>query len=344
MSKWSTFLKRKDIEISVKRYLIDAMGHMALGLFSSLLIGTILNTLGTKLGLSFLTDVLWPISRDMSGAAIGVAIAYALKAPPLVLFSSVITGAAGNSMGGPAGAFITVLIATEIGKIVSKETKVDIIVTPATTVFTGVFIGSTIGPIIASGMNVLGSFIMYATTLQPFLMGIFLSVVMGMILTLPISSAAISMMLALSGLAGGAATAGCTAQMIGFAVMSYKENGWGGLVAQSLGTSMLQVPNIIRNWKIWIPPILASAITGPISTTVFKMENTPIGAGMGTSGLVGQFGTFQAMSAQGVPFLTILIKIILLHFILPAILTLIFSTILRKIHWIKENDLTLDLG
>ncbi len=344
MGKREGIFKRKNIEISAKRYLIDAMGHMALGLFSSLLIGTILNTLGSKLGITFLSEVLWPISRDMTGAAIGVAVAYALKAPPLVLFSSVVTGAAGNAMGGPAGAFIAVLIATECGKIVSKETKVDILVTPGVTVFVGVFIGSTIGPYIAKMMTALGDFIMYATTLQPFLMGIIVSVVMGMVLTLPISSAALAMMLSLGGLAGGASTAGCAAQMVGFAVMSYKENGFGGLVAQGLGTSMLQVPNIIRNPLIWIPPTLASAITGPLATMVFKMQNTPIGSGMGTSGFVGQFGTYQAMSEAGVPAQTIFIYIAILHFVLPAILTLFFAKIMRKMGWIRNNDLKLDLG
>ena len=344
MAKKESFLKRKNIEISVKRYLIDAMGHMALGLFSSLLIGTILNTLGSKLGISFLSEVLWPISRDMTGAAIGVAVAYALKAPPLVLFSSVVTGAAGNAMGGPAGAFIAVLVATECGKLVSKETKVDILVTPGVTVFVGVFIGSTVGPYIARMMTALGDFIMYATTLQPFLMGIIISVVMGMVLTLPISSAALSMMLSLGGLAGGAATAGCAAQMVGFAVMSFRENGFGGLVAQGLGTSMLQVPNIIRNWRIWIPPTLASAITGPIATMVFKMQNTPIGSGMGTSGFVGQFGTYQAMSEAGVSAQMIFLYIAILHFILPAILTLFFSNIMRRLGWIQSEDLKLDLG
>lgn len=339
-----TFLKRKNIEISVRRYLIDAMGHMALGLFSSLLIGTILNTIGSKLGWSFLTETLWPISRDMTGAAIGVAVAYALKAPPLVLFSSVVTGAAGNAMGGPAGSFIAVLVATECGKIVSKETKVDILITPGVTVFVGVFVGSTVGPYISEMMKALGDLIMYATTLQPFLMGIILSVVMGMVLTLPISSAALAMMLSLGGLAGGAATAGCCAQMVGFAVMSYKENGWGGLVAQGMGTSMLQVPNIIRNWKIWIPPTLASAITGPLATSVFKMQNTPIGSGMGTSGFVGQFGTYQAMSEAGVSPTTIFLYIGILHLLLPAVLTLFFAKILRKMGWIKGNDLKLDLG
>ena len=291
----SDFLKRKGVEISFQRYFVDAMSSMALGLFSSLLIGTILNTIGSKFGISFLTEILWPLSRDMTGAAIGVAVAYSLKAPPLVLFSSVVVGAAGNQVGGAAGAFVAVLIATEVGKVFSKETKVDIIVTPSVTILTGTFIAYAVGPYISNAMVEIGKFLMYATTLNPFLMGIIISVVMGIILTLPISSAALSVMLSLSGLAGGASCAGCSAQMVGFAVMSYKENGLGGLVAQGLGTSMLQVPNIMKNWKIWIPPILASAITGPISTMVFKMENTPIGSGMGTSGLVGQFGTYQAM-------------------------------------------------
>lgn len=220
------FLKRKDIEISAKRYFIDAMGSMALGLFASLLIGTILNTIGQKLGITFLTEVVWPICKDMTGAAIGVAVAYALKAPPLVLFSSAVTGAAGYALGGPAGSYIAVLISTELGKLVSKETKVDILVTPAVTVVSGVFIGATVGPYIAALMTGLGNFIMYATTLRPFVMGILVSVVMGMVLTLPISSAALAMMLSLGGIAGGAATVGCSAQMVGFAVMSFKENGF----------------------------------------------------------------------------------------------------------------------
>lgn len=339
----ANFLKRKDVEISFQRYFIDAMGSMALGLFSSLLIGTILNMIGSRLNISFLTDVIAPITREMTGAAVGVSVAYALKAPPLVLFSSVVVGAAGNQMGGVAGAFVAVLISTEIGKLFSKETKVDIIVTPSVTILVGTFVAITIGPYISKGMEEIGKFLIYATTLNPFFMGIIISVVMGMILTLPISSAALSVMLSLSGLAGGAACAGCSAQMIGFAVMSYKENGLGGLVAQGLGTSMLQVPNIMKNWRIWIPSTLASAITGPLSTMVFKMENTPIGSGMGTSGFVGQFGTYQAMienHSQNMIF----VYIAILHFILPAIFTIIFSNILRKMGWIEKDDLKLDLG
>lgn len=338
------FLKRKNIEISAKRYFIDAMGSMALGLFASLLIGTILNSIGQKLGIVFLTDVVWPAARDLAGASIGVAVAYALKAPPLVLFSSAVTGASGYALGGPAGSYIAVLISTELGKAVSKETKIDILVTPAVTVLSGVFIGATVGPYIAALMTALGNFVMYATTLQPFLMGILVSVVMGMVLTLPISSAALAMMLSLAGIAGGAATVGCSAQMVGFAVMSYRENGFGGLVSQGLGTSMLQVPNIIKNWKIWIPPTLASAIIGPFSTMVFKMENTPMGSGMGTSGLVGQFGTFQAMSEAGVSGSSILMYILILHIIAPAILTLLIAQPMRKMGWIKPENLKLDLG
>lgn len=338
-----SFLKRKNIEISVKRYLIDAMGIMAQGLFASLLIGTILNTLGTKLNIPFLSETVWPIAKDMTGAAIGAAVAYGLQAPPLVIFASTISGAAGNALGGPAGAFVATILGAEFGKLVSKETKLDIIVTPAVTILVGVLVGSVVGPAVNAFMTATGELIMYATTLQPFLMGIIVSVIVGMVLTLPISSAALCMMLSLSGIAGGAAAAGCCAQMVGFAVMSFKENGWGGLAAQGIGTSMLQVPNIVRNWKIWIPPTLVAAITGPISTMVFKMECTPMGAGMGTSGFVGQFGTLEAMEAAGKGGAQMWIAILLVHFIIPAVLTPIVCNILRKIGWIKEGDLKLDL-
>lgn len=337
------FLKRKNIEISVQRYLIDALSFMALGLFSSLLIGTIFNTLGEKLGIPFLSEVIWPIARDMTGPAIGVAVAYGLGAPPLVLFASTLTGAAGNALGGPVAAFIASVVGAELGKMVSKETKVDIIVTPSVTIITGVLIGTLIGPGVAKFMTGLGNLIMYATTLQPFFMGMLVSVIMGITLTLPISSAAICMMLGLGGIAGGAATVGCCAQMVGFAVMSFKENGWGGLVAQGLGTSMLQVPNIVKNWKIWIPTILTSAILGPLSTIVFKMENVAIGAGMGTSGFVGQFGTMTAMEAVGKGGSTMYIYIIILHFVLPAILATLICNFLRKKNWIKDGDLKINL-
>ena len=342
-NKLKNFLKRKNIEISVERYLIDAMSHMALGLFASLLVGTILNTMGNWLGITFLTETIWPIAKEMTGPAIGVAVAYGLKAPSFVLFASTITGAAGDALGGPVGAFIAALIGAEFGKLVSGETKIDLIVTPTVTIVTGVFIGSLIGPGIARFMTGLGQMIMYATTLQPFWMGILVSVLVGMALTLPISSAAICMMLGLEGLAAGAATAGCCAQMIGFAVMSFKENGWGGLMAQGIGTSMLQIPNIVRNWKIWIPPTLAGAITGPIATLLFKMENTPMGAGMGTAGFVGQFGTITAMTEAGKGGPKAYLYILILHFILPGVLSLLIAAPLRKWGWIREGDLELDI-
>ncbi len=337
------FLKRKNIEFTVQRYLIDAMSYMALGLFASLIVGTILNTLGDKLGIVFFTDVLWPIAQKMTGPAIGVAVAYGLQAPPLVLFSSVLTGAAGGELGGPVGAFLAAVVGAEFGKMVHKETKLDIIVTPAVTIILGVLMGRLAGPGVAALMTGLGEMIMYATTFQPIPMGIIISVLMGIILTLPISSAAIAIMLSLGGLAAGAATVGCCAQMIGFAVMSYRDNGMAGLLAQGLGTSMLQMPNIVRNPRVWIPPIVTSAILGPIATYVLKIENIPIGAGMGTSGLVGQFGTIQAMEAIGRGGISLYLIILLMHFILPAILTLIIAGFLRRLGWIKDGDLKLDL-
>ena len=340
---FKAFLKRKDIEISVQRYLIDAMGSMAGGLFASLLIGTILNTIGVKLNIPFLSKVIWPIAKEMTGAAIGVAVAYSLKSPPFVLFASVITGTAGNVLGGPAGAFVASLIGAEFGKLVSKETKIDIILTPGVTIIVGVFIGSAIGPAIGSFMTGTGNLIMYATTLRPLLMGVLVSVIVGMVLTLPISSAALCMMLGLSGLAGGAATAGCCAQMVGFASMSYKENGWGGIAAQGIGTSMLQVPNIVRNWKVWIPPTLVSAITGPMATLVFHMENSPIGSGMGTSGFVGLIETVSTMDSAGKGGLMMWLGILILYIIIPAVLTPIICEVMRRKNWIKDGDLKLDI-
>ncbi|UXI03937.1 PTS transporter subunit IIC [Photobacterium sp. TY1-4] len=338
------FLRRKQIDLSVRTYLVHAMSFMALGLFSSLLIGSILNTLGTKFGIPLFSETLWPIARQMTGPAIGVAVAYALKAPPLVLFSATTAGAAGAALGGPVGAFIATVAATECGKLVANETKVDILLTPAVTVLVGVGVGTLVGPSVAALMTALGDLIMSATQLQPLLMGAVVAVLMGMALTLPISSAAIAIMLSLNGLAAGAATVGCCAQMIGFAVMSFRENRWGGVVAQGLGTSMLQMPNIINNYKIWLPPILASAILGPIATVVFAMENTPLGAGMGTAGLVGQIQSFIALDGAGWQGSDIYGAIMLLHFILPALLTWGIAEVMRKAGWIKPGDLTLDLN
>ena len=337
------FAKDKNIEISVQRYLVDALSYMALGLFSSLLIGTIFNTLGDKFGISLFTDVINPLAKQVTGPAIAVAIAYGLQAPPLVMFSCALVGACGNELGGPVGAFVATIFAVEIGKIVSKETKIDILVTPAVTILVGVLVAQFTGPAVSVFMTTFGNLIMEATEMQPIFMGALIAVLVGIALTLPISSAAICIMLDLSGLAGGAATVGCCCQMVGFAVMSYKENGIGGLFAQGIGTSMLQMPNIIKNWKIWIPPTLASAIIGPLSTTLFKMENIPIGSGMGTCGFVGQFGTVTAMEAAGKGGSMMWLGILLLNFILPAIITLIIAKFMRSKNLIRPDDLKLDI-
>lgn len=333
------FLKRKNIEISFRRYLTDALGSMALGLFASLLIGTIFNSIGQKFEIALFTDVIAPFARTATGPAIAAAIAYGLQAPPLVLFSTAIVGLAANELGGPVGVYCATLIAVELGKVVSKETSLDIIVTPAVTIITGVLAAQFVGPYVSSIMTALGAIIVNATKMQPLVMGAVVSVVVGMTLTLPISSAAICMMLGLDGLAAGAATVGCCANMIGFAVISYRENGFGGLMAQGIGTSMLQMPNILRNPRIWIPSIAASAVLGPVSTMIFKMENIPIGAGMGTCGLVGQVGTIAAMGEGSEVYMAIL----LLHFILPALISLFVAGVLRKWGWIRPGDMKLDL-
>ncbi len=327
-----------------KRWFIDGMGAMALGLFSSLIIGLIISQLATIPGLSVLaqfTEVL-SAKSPVVGAAIGVAIAYGLKNKPLVIFSSAATGAFGYAMGGPVGAYVAALVGAEIGRLVAGKTPVDIIVSPIVTILAGGFIGLLVGPPLNSFMTWLGEFVNSATVLAPLPMGIIVSVIVGMVLTLPISSAALCIMMGISGLAAGAAVAGCCANMIGFAVMSFKENGWGGLLAQGLGTSMLQVPNILRRPQIWLPPIIASAVVGPISTMVFQMTNTSTGAGMGTSGLVGQFGAWAAMS-DSVPPAMLIFEIALVHFILPAVITLIFAAIMRKAGWIRPQDLKLEM-
>lgn len=337
MIKIKDFLKRKNIDISFQRYFIDAMGSMAMGLFASLLIGTILNTIGQQFNISFLTDVVWPLASSLTGAAIGVAVAYALDAPALVLFASVITGGAGYELGGPAGSYIATLLGVEFGKLVSKETKLDIIVTTGVTILVGSLAGSLVGPFIGGIMELIGEVIMQATNLRPFLMGIVISVVVGITLTLPISSAALCMMLGLNGIAAGAATAGCCAHMVGFAFLSFKENGWGGLASQGLGTSMLQIPNLIKNPRAWIGPVIVSAITGPMATVIFKMENSPQGAGMGTSGLVGIIETFNTMGFTT----NSLMGVLLLYILIPAIITPIIGNIMRKRGLIRDGDLKL---
>ncbi|MDD4844411.1 MAG: PTS sugar transporter subunit IIC [Anaerotignum sp.] len=348
-----SFLKRKDIEFSAKRYGIEALGAMAQGLFASLLIGTIISTLGQQLGIEILVEI-GDFAKAVTGPAMAVAIGYALKCPPLVLFSLIAVGGAANSLGGPGGplaVLVVTIFAAEFGKAVSKETKIDILVTPLVTIIIGVLLSMWWAPALGAVANGVGQTIMWATELRPFLMGILVAVIVGVALTLPISSAAICATLGLTGLAGGAALAGCCAQMIGFAVMSFPENRWGGLFAQGIGTSMLQMGNIVRNPKIWIPPTLASAITGPIATCFFqmKMNGSPVASGMGTCGFVGQIGLYTGwindISAGTKTAITAFdwLGMGMICFLLPAVFTLIFAYFLRKIGWIKENDLKLNL-
>ncbi len=378
-NKFVAFLNKRGISLSPKEYFVGAMGAMALGLFASLLIGTIFGTLATYTKLEFLATIA-TYAKAATGMAIGVAIAHRLGAHPLALYSCAAVGAMSNAMGavisdgkildwavtsntgsggvfyaaGPAGAFFAVVIACEVGKLVSKQTKVDIIVTPVVTLLVGFFASWLLTPIISYVMYYLGTFVALATTYQPFIMGIVLSVVMGIILTLPISSAAICAMIfsasalevaVLDGtaegflLAGGACVAGCCAQMVGFAASSFRENKWGGVVAQGLGTSMLQMGNIVKKPIVWLPATLASAITGPISTCLFKLECSGVSAGMGTCGLVGPIGVFEAMGFGA----TSIIGVVLVCLVLPAALSLLFSEIMRKLGYIKENDLKLDL-
>lgn len=353
MGKVSAFLKRKNVLFSAKRYGIDAMGAMAQGLFASLLIGTIIKTLGQQLNVQFLIDA-GNFAQQVAGPAMAVSIGAALSAPQLVLYSLIAVGMAANKLGGaggPLAVYFITIVASECGKIVSKETKVDILVTPAVTILVGVGLSVLCAPAIGAAASSVGDFIKWATNLQPLLMGILVSVVVGMALTLPISSAAICAALSLTGLAGGAAVAGCCAQMVGFAVMSFRENGVGGLVSQGLGTSMLQMPNIIRNPRTWIPPTLASAITGPIATCLFHLEmNGPaVSSGMGTCGLVGQIGVYTgwlndiAAGTKAAILPMDWVGLILICFVLPAVLTLLFAFFLRKWGWIKDGDLKLDL-
>ena len=342
------FLQKKDIVFSLKRYGIDAMSAMAQGLFASLLIGTIISTLGTQLGIDLLVKI-GNFAKDAAGPAMAVSIAVALKCPPLVLFSMVAVGIAANTLGGAGGPlavlFITI-IASEIGKLVSKETKVDILVTPFVSVTVGVLLSVYCAPYIGKGASWVGNIIMWATEQQPFIMGIIVSVVVGIALTLPISSAAICAALSLTGLAGGAALAGCCANMIGFAFLSYKENKVGGLVSQGLGTSMLQMGNIVKNPRIWLPPIITSAITGPVATCIFglEMNGAAVSSGMGTCGLVGQIGVIEGWLSTGVALTPMhWVGLIAISFVLPAILTPVIAIPFRKYGWIKENDLKLDL-
>ena len=368
MEKVRAFLARKNITFSAKRYFIDAMSAMAQGLFCTLLVGTILDTIGKQFGIGFLTDTFLTIKQGdvtfyytiggfcslMVGPAMAVAIGKALEAPPLVLFSLITVGFATNVLGGtggPLAVFFVAILAAEVGKAISKETKIDILVTPIVTILAGIGFAALVARPIGTAATSVGDAIKWATELQPFFMGILVSVIIGVALTLPISSAAICAALGLTGLAGGAAVAGCCAQMVGFAVMSFRENRWGGLAAQGIGTSMLQMGNIVRNPRIWIPPTLASAITGPIATCIFRMEmnGAPVSSGMGTCGLVGQIGVYTGWvndiaagtkaAITGMDWL----GLVLISFVLPAVLTWLIAIPLRKWGWIKEGDLKLDL-
>ncbi|MBR1471512.1 MAG: PTS sugar transporter subunit IIC [Lachnospiraceae bacterium] len=360
MEKLKTFLKRKDVEISLKRYGVDALGAMAQGLFCSLLIGTIIDTFGAQLKLGFLMQTVAAVggveytvgglAKAMSGPAMAVAIGYALKCPPLVLFSLITVGFAANALGGaggPLAVLFIAILAAECGKMISKETRVDILVTPLVTIGIGVFLSWLIAPALGAAASKVGILIEWATDQQPFLMGILVSVIVGVALTLPISSAAICAALGLTGLAGGAAVAGCSAQMIGFAVISFKENKWGGLISQGIGTSMLQMGNIIKNPRIWIAPTLASAITGPIATCLFKMKmnGAPISSGMGTCGLVGQIGVYtgwvQDVAAGNKAAITAMdwIGLVSVSFVLPAVLSLLIHLGVKKLGWVKDGDM-----
>lgn len=367
LAKVKAFLKRKNIEISFKRYGIDALGAMAQGLFCSLLIGTIIDTVGTTAGIGFLTTPVVKISTPvwaasytvgglasaMSGPAMAIAIGYALKSPPMVLFSLTAVGFASNALGGaggPLAVLFIAIIAAECGKAISKETKVDILVTPLVTIAVGVGLAVLVAPPLGWLAKQVGELIMLATELQPFLMGIAVSVLVGVALTLPISSAAICAAFGLTGLAGGAAVAGCCAQMVGFAVISFRENRWGGLVSQGIGTSMLQMPNIMKNPRIWIAPTLASAITGPIATCLFRlqMNGAAVNSGMGTCGMCGPIGVITGWFtpvAEGAAAITPTamdwIGLVLICIVLPAALSLLINLPLRKLGWVKEGDLKL---
>lgn len=350
-SSIKAFLKRKDIEITFQRYAIDALSAMAQGLFASLLIGTILTTIGDLSHLAAFNQI-GTFAKSVAGPAMAIAIGYALRTPPLVLFSLAAVGYAANDVGGaggPLAVLVIAIVASELGKAVSKETKVDIIVTPAVTILGGCGLALVAAPWIGALASSVGGFIMWATELQPFFMGIIVSVVIGIALTLPISSAAICAALGLTGLAGGAALAGCCAQMIGFATMSFRENRWGGLLSQGLGTSMLQMGNIVKKPLIWLPPIIASAVTGPLATCVFQLaQNGPaVASGMGTCGLVGPIGVYTGWVAgmeagAAAPGLLDWAGLALICLVLPALISGGVCALMRKAGLIAEGDLKLE--
>lgn len=338
MSGFSKYLKG-----FFKKYIVDALSHMAFGLFCSLILGLIIGQIAKIPGLDFLSFISETLSAKspLVGACIGLAIAYGLSCAPLVIISSAVAGALGYQFGGPVGAYLSVVVASEIGMLVSKKTPVDIILTPLVTIVVGGLIAKYCCSPINDFMLYLGSVINEATKLSPFLMGITVSVLVGCALTLPISSVAICVMLGIDGLAAGAATVGCCAQMVGFAVISYKDNGLGGLLSQGLGTSMLQIGNIVRKPWIWLAPTLTAAVLGPVSTMLFKMTNSALGAGMGTSGLVGPLATFAAMNEAGAAPGLLIAKILILHFAAPAVIALAIHLVMKKVGLVKPGDMKL---
>lgn len=343
---------------------IDGLSGMASGLFATLIIGTIIQQIGNLIP-GVIGDYLFMIGKvaaSVTGAGIGCGVAVKFKESPLVILSAATTGMMGAfaskiiagtvlvdgvmcfaGPGEPLGAFISAIVGIYIGRIVSGKTKVDILVTPFACIVSGSAVGLILGPPISTFMTWLGSIINWGTIQAPFLMGIIVSVLMGIILTLPISSAALGIILGLNGIAAGAATVGCCANMVGFAVASFRDNKWNGLLAQGLGTSMLQIGNIVKKPIIWLPAIITSAILGPISTIVFGMVNNPTGSGMGTAGLVGQINAYQTMLEGGMASGMVLFQIILMHFVLPAVLSLVISEFMRKKQWIKEGDMKLEV-
>ncbi|MBO5832128.1 MAG: PTS sugar transporter subunit IIC [Alistipes sp.] len=332
-----------------KTYVVDALSYMAMGLFCSLILGLIIGQIAKIPGLDFLAEIARLLQLDLVvGGSIGMAIALGLKRDPLVTISAIAVGALGYSLGGawgdvggnPIGAYLAAIVGIQAGSLVSKRTPVDIIITPLVAVVVGGLFAKYCCVPVGEWVMSLGEVINRATTLNPFIMGIILSVSVGCILTLPISSAALCISIGLSGLAAGAATAGCCAQMIGFAVISFKENGIGGLISQGLGTSMLQIGNIARKPIIWLAPTLAGAILGPISTMVLKMTNSAAGAGMGTAGLVGPIGCWDSMSAT-TDHTLLLAEIIGMYFVAPALLSLMFHVIMKRLGWVKDGDMAL---
>lgn len=342
----------------MREIFIDGLSGMALGLFSTLIIGTIIAQIGALIGGTPGTYLLAisNVAKTITGAGIGVGVARKFKEGPLVTVSAAVAGMIGafptvtameayslGKPGEPLGAFIAAIVAIKLGHLVAGRTKVDILVTPFVSILSGAFAGFVAGPPITAFMSWLGALVNFNVEQHPVIGGVVVSVLMGMILTLPISSAAIGVSMSLNGLAAGAATIGCCCNMVGFAVASYRENKVGGLIAQGVGTSMLQVPNIVKKPVIWLPAILSSGLLGPVSSAVLHMTSTPVGSGMGSAGFVGQIAAYGAMTAEGMSSITALILIGVMHFLLPALLSFLISEFMRKKGWIQQGDMALDV-